>query len=68
MIRRLKQVRAGLVRATARAIVTALRTTQRAAELSANGEATATLRLSGPMHLFRSKTYIICVRKHAQNH
>lgn len=63
MIRRLKLVRAGLVRATARTIVTAVRATRRAAELSANGEATATLRLSGPLYGFCTKTYIISTRK-----
>lgn len=62
MFGRLKRLRVKLVWAAARAIVTAVRTTEGAAEVSANGEATATLRLSGPMHLFRTKTYVITVR------
>lgn len=66
MIRRIKLVRAGLVRATARAIVRAVRATEFADEIKSLHvvRVRAVLRLGGPMHWFRSKTYIISTRMH----
>jgi hypothetical protein len=62
MIRRLKQVRAGLVRATARAIVTGVRIAERASAMKGVSRARVVIRLSGPMHWFRTKTYIVSAK------
>ena len=65
MIRRLKLFRASLVRATARAIVRAVRMTEFADGIKSPQvvRVRAILRLSGPLHWFLPKTYIISIRK-----
>jgi hypothetical protein len=58
-----RHTRTRMIWAAALAIRRAVRLTEQAADKPDRIRVRATLRLGGPMHWFRTKTYIISVRK-----
>lgn len=61
LFRHLRETRAGLVRATAVALLRAIRVARAAAEKNAPAQVRARLTLSGPMHLWIPRVYYVYI-------